>query len=162
MITSKIIKITGFIFFTPVFSYVGLFLFDIFTAPPTTVYAVEKAELYVVENNVDLPLHSFRTDGCTAWPDRIADHDFSQACLNHDIAYWAGGDEALKTRADEALMEEVAVMSTLGAVIYGPLMYSAVKYGGDNAISILIGSKWGYGNIEPEIKPLYIGTNINF
>jgi len=146
----------------PLLVYVSLFTFDVLTAPPTTASASEQATQYLKEHDLPTPPHSFRTDGCTAWVDKTFIYDFYDACLAHDIAYWAGGDKAHKVAADTQFHTDVTALGPLGTHLYAPLVYNAVHYGGDNAMSQLLGSQWGYGYREPVVTPLYIGTDITF
>ncbi|HYC53663.1 MAG TPA: hypothetical protein VEL28_01820 [Candidatus Binatia bacterium] len=44
----------------------------------------------------DLPPYSFTTDGCSF----SRDGTWKQCCVEHDIAYWCGGDRQARRQAD--------------------------------------------------------------
>jgi hypothetical protein len=52
-------------------------------------------------------IKDFESDGCTLFPDSslIDKTDWCDCCFDHDIAYWQGGTEAERLKADEALRE---------------------------------------------------------
>ncbi len=52
-------------------------------------------------------LRPFTTDGCSLYPDRSAStgKDWCACCVAHDRAYWRGGTEAERLKADEATQQ---------------------------------------------------------
>jgi hypothetical protein len=46
----------------------------------------------------DLPPHRLTTDGCFVWPDST----WATCCIEHDIAYWCGGNIEERRRTDAA------------------------------------------------------------
>jgi hypothetical protein len=102
------------------------------------------AQQYLAEHSLPTPHEPFHTDGCTLFPDWLPWHDFTAACLQHDIAYWAGGSEALQQQTNEEFRTNLHDSGPYGE-FFGTLMYIGVVYIGDNGISRLIDSHWGYG-----------------
>jgi hypothetical protein len=102
------------------------------------------AKSYLAAQNLPLPPNPFTHDGCTLFFDRIPFHDFRPGCLAHDIAYWAGGDSALKTEADRALQQAAQTAGPIGYIV-APIIYTGVEYFGDSALTTLLGANWGYG-----------------
>lgn len=124
--------------------YLLLFAADVITAPTTTPAETARAHAYAKERGKELPPIAFYQDGCTAFPDWLPGHNFYEACLNHDIAYWLGGSEEERTLVNRALAEQVRPLGPLGPFL-APIMYTAVQYGGNSWISHELGSEWGYG-----------------
>ncbi len=95
-----------------------------------------------------LPAEPFRSDGCTFFPDSwdIGDGEMVSLlppCVDHDYAYWVGGTEADRLKADETLRDRV---DALGGP--GNLMYWGVRIGGGRAwpVSPMPNRHhWGYG-----------------
>ena len=83
-----------------------------------------------------LPTHAFTTDGCSMWPDG----DWVACCIEHDFAYWCGGDASLRLAADDALRRCVR---RLGHEQMAPWMYLGVRAGG--AAWLPFPWRWGYG-----------------
>ena len=104
----------------------------------------ERANQYLIDNNLPQPDYEFTQDGCTLWPDKLPWHDFRAPCLTHDIAYWAGGNKELQKETNLALKDSIRHTGPLGPIL-GPIMYIGVTYFGDNGISRVINSHWGYG-----------------
>lgn len=125
-------------------TYTTLFTIDVLTVPITTSEETERALAYATEHGKELPPIAFYHDGCTAFPDHLPGHNFYDACLNHDIAYWLGGTEEERKRANTQLIADIRTTGPLGPVL-APIMYVAVQYGGNNWFSHQIGSEWGYG-----------------
>lgn len=124
--------------------YTAHFAVDLFIPFETTAEHVAMAEAYLERNQLPTPDFVFTSDGCTLWPDALFFHDFTSACLTHDIAYWAGGSPELQQQTNQSLQEDIAQTGPLGPV-FGYLMYVGVKYLGDNGVSHMVGSEWGYG-----------------
>lgn len=132
-------------------TFLGLFLlyavaFVVDVATGETVDATEEALAlqYLETTGLPTPPTPFYEDGCTAWPDYILWHDFYDACLKHDIGYWAGGELSRKDATDLAFYEDLKHTGPLGPV-FAVIMYVGVHYGGNNFISYQLGSNWGYG-----------------
>jgi hypothetical protein len=54
--------------------------------------------------------HSFKSDGCSAWPDEWQGVSLYPAAFVHDLKYWAGypGEHVERLVADAELMIDVA------------------------------------------------------
>lgn len=87
-------------------------------------------------------LHPFTTDGCSAFPDGTlgAPHKWRHCCIQHDVAYWAGGTADDRIRADKALRECVA---KTGENVLSHAMYYGVRAGGRATNPTTF--HWGYG-----------------
>lgn len=147
-ILKRILKISLGLFFL-----YGIYVtVDVLTVPVLPIDAQTMAFEYLKTNNLPTPPRPFTYDGCTAWPDELPYHKFEVACIKHDIAYWAGGPETLKVVADAQFAIDLHEAGPLGQDVFAPIMYNAVKHGGNNAFSEAIGSNWGYGYNEPIIQ----------
>ena len=82
------------------------------------------------------PPHAFTSDGCSAFPDG----DWLACCIEHDFAYWCGGDAAARKSADEGLR---ACVSQRGHPGIGNVMYYGVRVGGHPLLPF--SWRWGYG-----------------
>jgi hypothetical protein len=82
------------------------------------------------------PPHHFTTDGCSMWPD----DGWVRCCVEHDIAYWCGGTNADRTRADATFRDCVSAVH--GAPMAW-LMYAVVRVGG--APWEPFSWRWAYG-----------------
>ena len=123
------------------------FAVDLYIEVETTPEHQAQAEQYLIAENLPTPDLPFTRDGCTLWPDALFFHDFEEACLQHDIAYWAGGSAERQRQVNVAFRQKVAETGPLGPA-FGLIMYSAVEYLGDNGVSRIVGSHWGYGWLE--------------
>jgi hypothetical protein len=81
-------------------------------------------------------LTPFTTDGCSVIPD-VGQTD---CCVDHDYAYWLGGEEDLKDKADEELRSCVAENSNAAL---GEIFYRGVRVGGGPDTKNTY--RWGYG-----------------
>jgi len=88
-------------------------------------------------------LSDFRTDGCTLFPDRslFSDKDWFECCYKHDLAYWRGGTEEDRKRADIELKE--CVYKKTSDAKLAKTMYDAVRLGGSAYFPTWY--RWGYG-----------------
>jgi len=88
-------------------------------------------------------LAPFSSDGCSLFPDRsgISGDDWCSCCFEHDIAYWKGGSEAERRRADEAL--RACVAGRTGSDTLAQAMFAGVQAGGSP--HYLTWYRWGYG-----------------
>lgn len=93
-------------------------------------------------NSTLKPITAFRTDGCSLFPDSFFKINWQDACIKHDFAYWNGGDDEERKKADTILRNEVnGVIPKLGDV-----MWFGVKIGGNQELPLPW--KWGYGKTE--------------
>ena len=88
-------------------------------------------------------LNDFTSDGCSLFPDRslINDDDWCDCCLEHDIAYWQGGTEAQRLKADQKLRD--CVLKKTGNRALAETMYQGVRFGGSPYFYNWY--RWGYG-----------------
>ncbi len=88
-------------------------------------------------------IDDFSSDGCSHFPDG----DFQDknlwcgCCIEHDIAYWQGGDRQTKKTADQKLRQCVADIT--GNALLADAMYYGVTVGGSPVFPIWY--RWGYG-----------------
>jgi hypothetical protein len=85
----------------------------------------------------------FTSDGCSLFPDgTIGDRGkWCECCLQHDLAYWRGGTEDERKRADEAL--RACVLARTGDKALSETMYLGVRTGGHPVFPTWY--RWGYG-----------------
>ena len=88
-------------------------------------------------------LKDFTSDGCSLFPDgTIRDRaKWCQCCLLHDIAYWRGGTEEERKRADEVLRD--CVFDRSKHAVLAETMYVGVRAGGHPAFPTWY--RWAYG-----------------
>ena len=88
-------------------------------------------------------LRPFSTDGCSLYPDRSAatGKDWCDCCVAHDRAYWRGGSEQERLKADEAL--RACVQDRTGDPEQAALMFRGVRIGGSAYWPTWF--RWGYG-----------------
>ena len=88
-------------------------------------------------------LRPFTSDGCTLFPDgTIRDRaKWCDCCFTHDIAYWQGGTEEDRKKADEAL--RLCVLERTQDKNLAETMYLGVRAGGLPAFPTWY--RWGYG-----------------
>jgi hypothetical protein len=88
-------------------------------------------------------LKNFTSDGCSLFPDgTISDRaKWCQCCLLHDIAYWRGGTEEERKRADEVLRD--CVFDRSKDAVLAETMYAGVRAGGHAAFPTWF--RWAYG-----------------
>lgn len=118
--------------------------FDLFTPPTTTEEMRQDALNFLETTGKPTPDHIFSQDGCSLFFDSLLWHDFTEACLAHDIRYWAGGPISERENADLALRNDIVHTGPLGPAI-APLMYSGVRIFGNSFITKAVGAHWGYG-----------------
>ena len=124
--------------------YTAHFAVDLIMPMETTATNIQSAHDYLEAKDLPTPDYEFTQDGCTLWPDRLPGHDFREVCLTHDIAYWAGGSKELQKETNQTFKESITHTGPLGFVL-GSVMYFGIVYFGDNGISRVINSEWGYG-----------------
>ena len=88
-------------------------------------------------------LKPFATDGCSLFPDRalIGKEDWCSCCVVHDLAYWRGGTEEERLRADQNLKS--CVQASTGNSALANLMFDGVRVGGGPYY--FTNYRWGYG-----------------
>lgn len=87
-------------------------------------------------------LKPFTTDGCSMFPDGnlIDDSKWVKCCIRHDLAYWKGGAESDRIKADDELQQCV---EALGDKTISSVMRLGVKIGGAPVYPTWY--RWGYG-----------------
>ena len=90
-----------------------------------------------------LELNNFRSDGCSLFFDRspFSGKDWLECCHKHDLAYWRGGTEEERKRADNELKE--CVYGKTQDANLAELMYHGVRVGGSAYFPTWY--RWGYG-----------------
>ncbi|MBN1906633.1 MAG: hypothetical protein JW927_16240 [Deltaproteobacteria bacterium] len=88
-------------------------------------------------------IKDFESDGCTLFPDNssILKSDWCDCCFEHDIAYWQGGTEDERLKADETLRDCVKEKS--GNENLANVIYKGVRSGGSPYFYNWY--RWGYG-----------------
>lgn len=91
----------------------------------------------------DLELSPFTSDGCSLFPDSsvITKKDWCECCFQHDVAYWQGGTEQQRERADTELKQ--CVLQKTEDLALANLMYEGVRVGGSPYFYNWY--RWGYG-----------------
>lgn len=95
----------------------------------------------------------FKSDGCSLFPDKslIDSVDWSDCCLEHDVAYWQGGTEQQRLEADSLFKD--CILQKTGNKELAELMYEGVRLGGGPNFPTWY--RWGYGwNYMRKYKPL--------
>jgi hypothetical protein len=89
-------------------------------------------------------LKDFASDGCSLFPDGVYPSNpkmWCDCCLQHDLAYWQGGTQTERERADQALRD--CVFSKTKNRGLATLMYDGVRVGGQPIFPAWY--RWGYG-----------------
>jgi prolyl oligopeptidase len=88
-------------------------------------------------------LADFTSDGCSLFPDkdRAKDISWCSCCVEHDYAYWLGGDERERRAADSALA--ACVQERSGEPKLARTMYAGTRAGGPGYFPNWY--RWGYG-----------------
>ena len=82
---------------------------------------------------------NFVSDGCSQFPDG----DYTECCVEHDKAYFAGGSWTQRWRADKKLYKCVAAKKGFEYKLIAPVMWAGVRVFG---VSFLPTSfRWGFG-----------------
>ena len=106
--------------------------------------ALTLISLPIAVSAVDKPsLSDFSSDGCTLFPDGPVSErgKWCECCLDHDIAYWKGGTEAERLKADEEL--KACVFDRTKDEMLAQTMYVGVRAGGHPAFPTWY--RWAYG-----------------
>jgi hypothetical protein len=91
-----------------------------------------------------LPSRSFKSDGCTFWPD----DDWLECCIYHDVSYWIGGSRQERLIAD---LELKKCASKKGHPVIAQIMYWGVRLGGVWWLPTRF--RWGFGWDYPQSGP---------
>ena len=88
-------------------------------------------------------ISDFESDGCTLFPDSsiMIESDWCDCCFEHDIAYWQGGTEEERLKADEALRD--CIKDKTGNESLAKVIYRGVRFGGSPYFYNWY--RWGYG-----------------
>jgi hypothetical protein len=100
-----------------------------------------------------MELKEFASDGCSLFPDgNFKDRDlWCGCCLEHDVAYWRGGSEEERLRADTELRE--CMQAKTGDAVLAQSMFAGVRAGGAPVFPTWY--RWGYGwNYGRNYQPL--------
>lgn len=73
------------------------------------------------------PPGSFKSDGCTWFPDQIGDVNLLKFCVEHDYAYWMGGTKKERLEADMLLRKR---LEGEGLYLVAFIMFNGVRVGG--------------------------------
>ena len=78
----------------------------------------------------DPPKRSFKSDGCSWWPDEWNDFNLYPACFIHDLKYWGNypDDEAARVIADAELMIDIVKLTN--NISLAQIMFAGVRAGG--------------------------------
>ena len=89
------------------------------------------------------PLRPFYSDGCSLFPDgKVGDRRlWCDCCFQHDLAYWRGGTEEDRQRADQALRR--CVFERTRDPRLAAVMYDGVRLGGSPVFPNWY--RWAYG-----------------
>tara|TARA_R110000868_G_scaffold117600_6_gene312260 strand:+ start:5545 stop:6018 length:474 start_codon:yes stop_codon:yes gene_type:complete len=96
-------------------------------------------------------LREFKTDICTAWPDRLGKYDWSHCCVEHDLYLWAGGEFEQAKIANKRLHACVEKASTR---FMANLMFFGIELGGYSPIRLKdkkFGNAWGETNTDSKL-----------
>ena len=105
-------------------------------------------------------LREFKTDICTAWPDRLGKYDWSHCCVEHDLYLWAGGEFEQVKIANKRLHACVEKASTR---FMANLMFFGIELGGYSPIRLKdkkFGNAWGETNSDTKLSLREINTLI--
>lgn len=87
-------------------------------------------------------LMSFKSDGCSAFPDGTFEQNslWLKCCVAHDVAYWKGGSYQQRVTADLRLQ---TCVDGVGEPHIAKLMLAGVRVGGTPYLPTDF--RWGYG-----------------
>ena len=90
-----------------------------------------------------MELADFTSDGCSLFVDGTFENPelWKECCTRHDIAYWRGGTEKEREKAD--LVFKSCIEKKTGNSELAELMYKAVRTGGEPYFPTWY--RWGYG-----------------
>jgi len=91
----------------------------------------------------DPPIHPFKSDGCSLWPDKWGDYDLYPACFVHDIKYWCGYRVERSARLKADLELALDVLDITDDCQLALLMFRGVLAGGDEIFKRSF--SWGFG-----------------
>lgn len=113
--------------------------------PETTQDMTDEAIAFGTERGKEVPPIPFVYDGCTLFPDKLPGLDLTQACYEHDIAYWHGGTQAERKAVDTRLKEAAAAQGVFGQIMQFPV-YIGVHLFGDTFLTRIFNAHWGFGH----------------
>ena len=93
----------------------------------------------------DPPAMTFKSDGCTMWPDETNGISIYQACFLHDLKYWAGhpGEDVERLIADAEFMIDIARIRQSTKI--AETMFHGVRIGGVDSLKMKF--SWGFGRL---------------
>ena len=103
---------------------------------PDDLAKLQQQARSMTERNVP---NEFTTDACTMFPNKIDGIDLTDICIEHDMAYWAGGTEEQRRMADIKMRKAVSEKSKF----LGEIMYFLSRITGNAKCPFP--QKWGYG-----------------
>ncbi len=112
--------------------------------PDTTAEVRALAVRTTLAAGKTVPPGDFVFDGCTLFPEQLLGLDLTRACLEHDIAYWAGGTAEERNVADLAFKTAVAEAGKAGTIL-APLAYTGVYLFGNTWFTRIFNANWGFG-----------------
>ncbi|MBN8536462.1 MAG: hypothetical protein J0M15_05380 [Deltaproteobacteria bacterium] len=93
-------------------------------------------------------LRPFTSDGCSLSPNSFFEVDFTECCVEHDVAYWLGGSKDEKDKSDVQL--KACIQSKLNSTFNNDISatvaqtyFFGVQMGGVNFLPNSF--RWGYG-----------------
>lgn len=82
---------------------------------------------------------NFKSDGCSWFPDG----NYRECCVQHDLAYFKGGNWKQRWRADKKLFRCIAAKRGFQYKLLASLMWSGVRVGGVHWLPTPF--RWGFG-----------------
>ncbi|MGM0629311.1 MAG: hypothetical protein ACQESA_02705 [Patescibacteria group bacterium] len=137
-------KVFWLIFFCIIFVLFIAFFVERSFLPETDLEMKKIALEYGEQNGKSVPPRPFYFDGCTLFPDSVFGSSFKKACLDHDIAYYYGGEKSDRLKADIIFKKEISGTGLAGRLLSYP-MYLGVRLFGDSFIARYFDSNWGFG-----------------
>lgn len=100
---------------------------------------------------LDNALKSFETDGCTMFADGTVKRPglWRHCCVEHDMRYWFGGDQANMDKTDLRL--KACVFDVAGS-FWAKLIYDGVRAGHSSPVKNKTHWGWGWVNERANIK----------
>ena len=89
---------------------------------------------------------SFQSDGCSKFPD----YDYRDCCVEHDKAYFSGGNWTRRWRADKKLYKCVAAKQGFEHKFIAPVMWTGVRVFGVPFLPTSF--RWGFGKNKKKVK----------
>lgn len=107
------------------------------------VFIIIALSILSINNVTADKIADFRSDGCSQFPDGtlVQQNLWCDCCIEHDVAYWQGGNQKLKGQADIALRQ--CVLNKTDSSLLADAMYYGVTIGGLPIFPTWY--RWGYG-----------------